>query len=80
MARNNKMLLYKKQVEHAAFWIKDEMDAASRAVVEALASKRYNDAYGLNEYKRGLEKAWVYVNRLVSSDENNEIKKEKKGE
>lgn len=68
MARNNKMSLYKKQVEHAAFWMREEIAAADRAIAESIASKRYSDAHGYNEFKRGLEKALVYVNRLVSDD------------
>ena len=77
MARNNKMFLYKKQVEHAAFWIHEEIAATDRAVVESLASKRYNDAHSFNEFKRGLEKALLYISRVINPDENKEIEKER---
>ena len=77
MARNNKI---KKQVELAVSWIGEEIASTERDIIASVASKLYGDAHGLNEFKRGMEKALMYLNRVITSEENNEIKKEKKGE
>ena len=80
MARNNKMLLYKKQVELAAFWIREEMAATDRAIRAAVALNNYSSAHGYNEFKRGLEEALKYVNRVIISDvESSQTEEKERG-
>lgn len=79
MARNNKMLVYKKQVELAAWFIQSDMIDADKSIAESVVSKRYSDAHGHAAFRLGLEKALVYVNRVIASDVESSQNKEKKG-